>query len=76
MSFEAYFKKISDDLNRYIIKFKGKYPETKNNQYPEELIKIFEKYIELYGHAYCMDVRSERRKLSKLLFRALNEIKN
>lgn len=75
MSFEAYFKKISDDLNRNIIKFKGKYPETKNNHYPEELTKIFEKYIELYGHAYCMDVRSERRKLSKLLFRALNEIK-
>lgn len=75
MSFKPYFKKISEELSGNIIMFKEKYPETKNNCYPEELIKVFEKYIEVYGHAYCMDVASERKKLSKLLYRALNEVK-
>ncbi len=74
MSFKSYFKKISDDLNSNIIMFKGKYPEIKNNYYPEELIKVFEKYIEVYGHAYCMDVSSERKKISKLFYKLLNEL--
>ncbi|MCX5717469.1 MAG: hypothetical protein NTW44_03995 [Nitrospirae bacterium] len=76
MSFKPYFKKISEELISNIIMFKKKYPETKNNCYPEELTKVFEKYIEVYGHAYCMDVGSERKKLSKLLYRALNEMKH
>ncbi len=75
MLFKPYFKKISEELSSHIIMFKEKYPETKNNCYPEELTKVFEKYIEVYGHAYCMDVGSERKKLSKLLYRALNEMK-
>ncbi|MBI4826925.1 MAG: hypothetical protein HY807_10990 [Nitrospirae bacterium] len=75
MLFKPYFKEISEELNNDIIMFKEKYSETKNNCYPEELTKLFEKYIEVYGHAYCMDVGSERKKLSKLLYRALNEIK-
>lgn len=74
MSFEFYYKKISEELNEATIAFKEKYPEAKNNYYPQELIKVFEKYIEVYGHAYCMDVGSERKKISKLLYRLLNEL--
>lgn len=76
MSFESYYKKISKDLDKAVIAFKEKYPEAKNNYYPQELIKIFEKYIEVYGHAYCMDVASERKKISKLLHKLLNELKH
>lgn len=75
MSFESYYKIISEDLGKAAIAFKEKYPEAKNNYYPKELINVFEKYIEVFGHAYCMDVASERKKLSKLLYRALNELK-
>lgn len=76
MLFESYYRKISEDLSAATIAFKEKYPETRNNCYPQELIKIFEKYIELYGHAYCMDVSSERKKISKLLYKLLNELNN
>lgn len=76
MSFESYYKKISEGLSKSTIAFKGKHPETKNNHYPEELIKLFEKYIEVYGDGYCMDVASEREKISKLLYRLLNELKH
>ncbi|TAL27173.1 MAG: hypothetical protein EPN94_01990 [Nitrospirae bacterium] len=76
MILESYFKEISEELSSNIIAFKDKHPEIKNNYYPEELTKLFEKYIEVYGHAYCMDVGSERKKLSKLLYRALNEMKH
>lgn len=75
MSFESYCKKISDELGEAIITFKEKYPETRNNAYPQELTKIFEKYIEVYGNAYCMDVASERKKISKLLYKLLNDLK-
>jgi hypothetical protein len=76
MAFEFYYRKISEELSRAIIAFKRKYPETKNNYYPQELTNIFEKYIEVHGNAYCMDVGSERKKISKLLYRMLNELKN
>lgn len=76
MAFESYYRKISEDLSAATIAFKEKYPETRNNCYPQELIKVFEKYIELYGHAYCMDVISERKKISKLLYKLLNELNN
>lgn len=75
MSFESYYKKISEELSKATITFKEKYPEAKNNYYPQELTKIFEKYIEVYGNAYCMDVGSERKKISKLLFKLLNDLK-
>lgn len=71
MSFESYYKKISKDLNKAIISFKEKYPDVENNYYPKELINIFEKYIEVYGNAYCMDVGNERKKISKLLYKLL-----
>ena len=48
MAFEFYYKKTSEELSKAIIAFKEKYPETKNNNYPQELTKIFEKYIEVY----------------------------
>lgn len=76
MAFESYYKKISEELSKTTIAFKEKYPETKNNNYPQELTKIFEKCIEVYEHACCMDVGSERRKISKLLYKALNELKH
>jgi hypothetical protein len=76
MAFESYYKKISEELSEAIITFKEEHPKTKNNNYPRELIKVFEKCIEVYGHAYCMDVSSERRKISKLLYNALNELKH
>lgn len=74
MSFESYHKKISKQLNKAIIIFKDKYPEMKNNTYPKELTAMFEKYIEVYEHACCMDVRRERKKISKLMYDALNEL--
>lgn len=74
MALESYFKNISEELASNIITFKEKYPETKNNYYPAELTKLFEKYIEVYGHAYCMDVSGERRKIAKLLYKLLNEL--
>lgn len=76
MSFESYCRKISEELSKATIKFKEKYPETRNNCYPPELINVFEKYIEIYGDGYCMDVGSERRKISKLLYKLLNELKS
>ena len=75
MSFESYYKKISEALSKATVTFKEKYPETKNNYYPKDLTKVFEKYIEVYGHAYCMDVESERKKISKLLYKLLNDLK-
>jgi len=71
---ESYFKKISEELNINIIEFKRKYPQAKKYFYPEELTKIFEKYIEVHGHSYCMDVDGERKKISKLIFKLLNEL--
>lgn len=76
MSFESYYKKISEELSKATIAFTGSHPETKNNHYPQELIKVFEKYIEVHGDGYCMDVASERKKISKLLYRLLNELKH
>ena len=75
MSFESYYKRITQELNKATIVFKEKNPETKDNHYPQDLTKVFEKYIEVYGHAYCMDVGSERKKISKLLYKLLNELK-
>lgn len=76
MSFKFYYKRISEKLSKATITFKEKHPETKNNYYPQELITVFEKYIKVYGHAYCMDVSSERKKISKLIYRFLNELKH
>ena len=70
-----YFKKLSEKLNKDTIHFKEKYPEMNSNCYPQELVKMFEKYIEVHGHAYCMDLGSERRKISKLLYKFLNDLK-
>ena len=76
MSFKSYYKTITEELNKAIISFPEKCPEIKNNYYPKELTKLFEKYIEVYGHEYCMDIGSERKKISKLLYRLLNELKH
>ena len=75
MSSESYYKQIVEGLNKDILGVKEKYPEMKSNCYPQELVKMFEKYIEVYGHAYCMDLGSERKKISKLLYKFLNDLK-
>lgn len=75
MSSESYYKHMVEELGKDILGFKEKYPEMKTNRYPQELAKMFEKYIEVYGHAYCMDVGSERKKISKLLYRFLDDLR-
>lgn len=59
-----------------ILRFKEKHPEMKSNRYPQELAKMFENYIELYGHAYCMDLGSERKKISRLLYKFLTDLRH
>ncbi len=76
MAFESYYKEKEEKLNEAIILFKEQYPETKNNHYPVDLLLIFQKYIEVYGHGYCMDMVGERRKISKLLYELLYELKS
>lgn len=76
MSSESYYKQMIEELDKDILGFKKKYPEMKTNIYPQELTKMFEKYIEVYGHAYCMDVGSERKKISKLLYRFLDDLRH
>ena len=63
-------------LKKQISVFKEKHPEISNNDYPTPLLLLFERYIEVYGNAYCMDVKSERRKLARLLHGFLCELKN
>jgi hypothetical protein len=36
--------------------------------------KFFESLIMVKGHAWCMDVKSERRKMSKLVTKAILEV--
>lgn len=69
------FDNECNKLKRYIVVFKKKYPELANNAYPEQLIVIFERYIEIYGHAYCMDLKKERKKTAKILYNLLCELK-
>ncbi len=75
MSFESYSRRIHAELELASITFKEKYPNTRDNIYPQDLTKVFEKYIEVHGHAYCMDVASERKKISKLMYKLLTELK-
>lgn len=72
---KSYFENECEKLQKHITLFKKKYPEIMNNDYPDCLPRIFEKYIEVYAHAYCMDNKSERRKMAKMLFSLLGELK-
>lgn len=69
-------KGISKQLDKIIICLPKKYPEIVNNCYPQEFVKLFEKSIEKHGHAYCMDTEKERKRISKLIFKILNKVKN
>lgn len=71
-----YFKYLECNLIRRKDKFRKNHPEFTKNCYPEDLQKIIEKHIEVYGHAYCMDLEKERRKISKLICKLLNELSN
>lgn len=62
-------------LKRRVNIFKRKYPDMAQNYYPDKVVSLFERYIEVYGHAYCMDVKSERRKIAKMLYGLLCELK-
>lgn len=62
-------------LKRRVAIFKKKYPEMSQNYYPDKVSSLFERYIEVYGHAYCMDVKSERRKIAKMMYTFLCELK-
>ncbi len=73
--YESYYEYEKALLKRRIILFKKRNPQIAENNYPEKLIALFEKYIEIYGHAYCMDVKSERGKTSKLIYALLCELK-
>lgn len=71
---KSYWEKEKENLAKYVKTFKKKNPEILKNVYPEKLIGIFERYLEVYGHAYCMDLKSERKKTAKLLYKALMEL--
>ncbi len=48
----------------------------KMNYFSKDIIGVIESYIELKGHAWCMDVSSERKKMAKLIFNLLEDIKS
>ncbi len=70
-----YFNNECIKLEKDTAIFKSKHPELANNNYPEKLADIFERYIEVYGHAYCMDIKKERRKTAKILYELLCQLK-
>lgn len=71
----SYFDNECIKLKKYTAIFKKKHPELANNNYPEKLADIFERYIEVYGHAYCMDLKKERKKTAKMLYDLLCQLK-
>ena len=73
--FEQYWKKLKLEFKRNKVNFLQKYPSVQKNNYPEGLKRITELGIELKGHAWCMDVKSERKKMAKLVFNLLSGIK-
>lgn len=75
---KSFYKKRQEaweELERYTAQFKEKHPEMMNNYYPEKLLLLIEKHLETYGHAYCMDVKAERRKTAKIIFRLLQNLR-
>jgi len=51
-----------------------KYYRDDIKRFPVELQKFLEALIMVKGHAWCMDVKSERKKMSKLITETLREI--
>ena len=74
--FKTYFDYECARLKKQLAIFKKKHQGMSQNYYPDKMSSLFEKYIEVYGHAYCMDVKSERRKLVKMFYALLCELKN
>jgi hypothetical protein len=72
---ESYFDNERAKLKKYTSMFKKKHPEVAEITYPEKLTVIFERYIEVYGHAYCMDVKKERKKTARILYDLLCELR-
>lgn len=71
---KSYWEKEKENLAKYVKTFKKKNSEILKNVYPEKLVVLFERYLEVYGHAYCMDLKRERKKTAKLLYKALMEL--
>lgn len=55
----------------HIAKQREKLENAKPDDFPRELQKYLEMLITVKGHAWCMDVASERRKMAKLIAGAL-----
>lgn len=72
---DLYFDKERKKLEKYVLLLKEQNPEIKQNVYPEKLMLIIEKCLEVYAHAYCMDVKTERKKTSKVIYNLLCELK-
>ncbi|MFC1485887.1 hypothetical protein ACFL55_02550 [Candidatus Latescibacterota bacterium] len=72
---ENYYARTVEDLKRDTASIIEKHPEIKSNYYPPELKNLFMQYIEVHGHAYCMDEESEREKIAELLYNLLNTLK-
>jgi hypothetical protein len=70
----SYYEQTKLRFNNTKSKYKAKHPEIADNIYPEDLVKMIVKQIEIYGHAYCMDVPAERNKISKLIYNLLVEL--
>ena len=68
------FAQTTEDLKKAIVSFKKKYPQTRSNQYPPELLTLFEKCIAVRGDGYCMDEKNERKKTAKLVYNLLNSL--
>lgn len=47
---------------------------TNSLSYTKQLKKYLEIIITIKGHAWCMDVKSERRKMAKLLANAISNV--
>ena len=73
---DSYFTHECEQLEKYTDLFKKKYPELRDNKYPPNIANIFERYLSVYGHAYCMDIKSERKKTAKILCDLLFKLNN
>ena len=62
-------KKKFESQKRIVRRFKRNTPA-----YGKELSKFIELLITIRGHALCMDVKQERKKISRLVVNALMEI--
>lgn len=51
-----------------------RYLKLRENIVKKEIIKMIESTITVYGHAWCMDVSAERKKMARLLAARLKHL--